>query len=52
MASNTEYGLYFDLGEEIDMLRDSVRRFAEAEIAPFRTGRSVLKPSGALDKTP
>ncbi len=34
MASNTEYGLDFDLGEEIDMLRDSVRRFAEAEIAP------------------
>ena len=34
MASNTDYGLDFDLGEEIDMLRDSVRRFAEAEIAP------------------
>ena len=34
MASNTGYGLDFDLGEEIDMLRDSVRRFAEAEIAP------------------
>jgi len=34
MASNTAYGLDFDLGEEIDMLRDSVRRFAEAEIAP------------------
>ena len=34
MAGNTDYGLDFDLGEEIDMLRDSVRRFAEAEIAP------------------
>ena len=34
MTGNTEYGLDFDLGEEIDMLRDSVRRFAEAEIAP------------------
>jgi isovaleryl-CoA dehydrogenase len=34
MASNTDYGLDFALGEEIDMLRDSVRRFAEAEIAP------------------
>ena len=34
MASNTEYGLDFALGEEIDMLRDSVRRFADAEIAP------------------
>ena len=34
MAGNTDYGLDFDLGEEIDMLRDNVRRFAEAEIAP------------------
>ncbi len=34
MAGNTEYGLDFDLGEEIDMLRDSVRRFAADEIAP------------------
>ena len=34
MASNTGYGLDFDLGEDIDMLRYSVRRFAEAEIAP------------------
>ena len=34
MPANTAYGLDFDLGEEIDMLRDSVRRFAEAEIAP------------------
>ncbi len=34
MAANTAYGLDFDLGEEIDMLRDSVRRFAAAEIAP------------------
>jgi isovaleryl-CoA dehydrogenase len=34
MASNTDYGLNFDLGEDIDMLRDSVRRFADSEIAP------------------
>jgi isovaleryl-CoA dehydrogenase len=34
MASNMQYGLDFDLGEDIDMLRDTVRRFADAEIAP------------------
>jgi isovaleryl-CoA dehydrogenase len=34
MVSNTDYGLDFDLGEDIDMLRDTVRRFADAEIAP------------------
>ncbi|HEY0420893.1 MAG TPA: isovaleryl-CoA dehydrogenase [Acetobacteraceae bacterium] len=34
MAANTDYGMDFELGEEIDMLRDSVRRFADAEIAP------------------
>jgi isovaleryl-CoA dehydrogenase len=34
MAINTGYGLDFDLGEEIDMLRDTVRRFTEAEIVP------------------
>ena len=34
MAANTDYGMDFDLGEEIDALRDSVRRFADAEIAP------------------
>ena len=34
MAANTTYGLDFDLGDEIDMLRDSVRRFTDAEIAP------------------
>ena len=27
-------GLSFDLGEDLDMLRDAVRTFAEAEIAP------------------
>jgi isovaleryl-CoA dehydrogenase len=27
-------GLSFDLGEDLDLLRDSVRRFAQAEIAP------------------
>ena len=27
-------GLNFDLGEDIDMLRDAVRAFAEEEIAP------------------
>ncbi len=34
MAVNTDYGLDFALGEEIDMLRDTLRRFAAAEIAP------------------
>jgi isovaleryl-CoA dehydrogenase len=34
MAGNTDYGLDFELGEDIDMLRDTVRRFADAEIAP------------------
>ncbi|HEY2133008.1 MAG TPA: isovaleryl-CoA dehydrogenase [Acetobacteraceae bacterium] len=34
MPSNTDYGLDFDLGEDIDMLRDTVRRFAADEIAP------------------
>ena len=27
-------GLNFDLGEDLDMLRDAVRTFAQAEIAP------------------
>jgi isovaleryl-CoA dehydrogenase len=34
MASNTDYGLDFELGEDIDALRDSVRRFCDAEVAP------------------
>ena len=34
MSANTDYGLDFELGEEIDALRDTVRRFADAEIAP------------------
>ena len=34
MSSNTDYGLDFELGEEIDALRETVRRFADAEIAP------------------
>jgi isovaleryl-CoA dehydrogenase len=34
MPSNRYAMLQFDLGPEIDMLRDSVRSFAEAEIAP------------------
>ena len=34
MASNTDYGMDFDLGEEVDMLRDSVRRFCDVEVAP------------------
>ena len=32
--ANTDYGLDFDLGEEIDALRETVRRFTDAEIAP------------------
>jgi isovaleryl-CoA dehydrogenase len=34
MAANMDYALDFDLGEEIDALRDTVRRFAGNEIAP------------------
>ncbi len=34
MTANTDYGMDFDLGEDIDALRDTVRRFADAEIAP------------------
>ena len=34
MAGNTDYGMDFDLGEEVDMLRDSVRRFCDVEVAP------------------
>ncbi len=34
MAANTDYGMDFDLGDDIDALRDTVRRFADAEIAP------------------
>ncbi len=34
MVSNTDYGLDFDLGEDIDALRDTVRRFCDVEIAP------------------
>ncbi len=34
MLTNSGFALDYDLGPEIDALRDSVRRFAEAEIAP------------------
>jgi isovaleryl-CoA dehydrogenase len=34
VTANTDYGMDFDLGEDIDALRDTVRRFADAEIAP------------------
>ena len=34
MSANTDYALDLDLGPEIDALRDTVRRFAAAEIAP------------------
>jgi len=34
MAANTDYGMDFDLGEEVDMLRDTVRRFCDVEVAP------------------
>src|SRR5688500_6113842 len=43
MAPNTEIpGLDFGLGEEIDMLRDSVRDFAAARVAPI---------AGEIDRT-
>ena len=38
MAANTDYGMDFDLGEDIDALRDTVRRFADGEIAPRAAG--------------
>ena len=38
MAANTDYGMDFDLGEDIDALRETVRRFAETEIAPRAAG--------------
>ncbi len=34
MISNNWSGFNFGLGEDVDMLRDSVRRFAQAKIAP------------------
>ncbi|MBN9511586.1 MAG: isovaleryl-CoA dehydrogenase [Alphaproteobacteria bacterium] len=34
MTANTDYGMDFELGEEIDALRDMVRRFTDNEIAP------------------
>jgi isovaleryl-CoA dehydrogenase len=34
MLANSQSMLDFDLGPEIDALRDSIRRFAQAEIAP------------------
>jgi isovaleryl-CoA dehydrogenase len=34
MSANTDYGMDFELGEEIDALRETVRRFAANEIAP------------------
>ena len=34
MTANTDYAMDLDLGEEVDALRDSVRRFTMNEIAP------------------
>ncbi len=34
MSANTDYGLDFELGEDIDALRETVRRFTDAEVAP------------------
>jgi len=34
MVANTDYGMDFDLGEEVDALRESVRRFTANEITP------------------
>jgi len=34
MAAESGYGMEFDLGEDIDALRETARRFADAEIAP------------------
>jgi isovaleryl-CoA dehydrogenase len=45
-------GLNFDLGESIDLLRDSVRKFSEREIAPIadRVDRDNLFPSSLWRK--
>lgn len=56
MLQNSYRGLDFGLGEQADMLRESVRAFAEAEIAPRaaeidRTNsfpRDLWRPMGAL----
>ncbi len=56
MLSNSYRGLGFGLGEDADMLRESVRSFSEAEIAPRaaeidRTNtfpRDLWEPMGAL----
>jgi isovaleryl-CoA dehydrogenase len=56
MLGNSYSGLDFGLGEHADMLRDSVRAFSEAEIAPRaaeidRTNafpRDLWQPMGAL----
>jgi isovaleryl-CoA dehydrogenase len=56
MLKNAYYGLNFGLGDDADMLRGSVRSFAEAEIAPRadeidRTNtfpRDLWQPMGAL----
>ena len=34
MIANSLPGLSFDLGSDVDMLRDSVSAFAKAKIAP------------------
>ncbi len=56
MLKNSYSGLDFGLGEEAGMLRDSVRAFSEAEIAPRAAGidrtntfpRDLWPPMGAL----
>ena len=44
---NTNYPtLNFDLGEDIDMLRDSVYQFAQAELALERKGAKIKRLPG------
>ena len=49
MAANAYPALDFDLGETADMLRDTVRDFAETRIAPQAAGRVL---NNAFHKPP
>ena len=48
MISNSRQPLDFDLGETADMIRDTVRGFADAEIAPISIGAGAFTATGAV----